>query len=284
MHELSQSVLKRHLQVKIQAQPPLFPWETELTDYPDYSDTSSMMWVRNEECSIKELFKFRSLHPKQTFKTSPSIYQNFIGFYVLLTIKLASKLEILLLKNTCNTEVIHSLVMKTLHWIVSSGKYFLLLLLLMVLPASSLNYPSISAPRVYLTYLNSVVFGRGGLSEVKVPVMMVASSDDVVTPALYEQIQPFSSINTQKYLVVLGGTSHFSVIGDGQRSIESTRELVGDNPETARNYMNILTTPFFQTYLTDKTKSARYLNAAYAKAISNLGRRLILIKSPMTDR
>lgn len=157
MHELFQSVLKHHLQVKIQAQPPLFPWETELTDYPDYSDTSSMMWTRNEKCSIKELFKFRSLHPKQTFKTSPSIYQNFIGFYVLLTIKLASKLEILLLKNTCNTEVIHSFVMKTLHWLVSSGKYFLLLLLLVVLPASSLNYPSISAPRVYLTYLNKEI-------------------------------------------------------------------------------------------------------------------------------
>ncbi|MCJ8280251.1 MAG: PatU, partial [Rivularia sp. ALOHA_DT_140] len=40
-----QAVLKRRLQNQIQDNPPLFPWETQLVDYPDYIDNSSMSWV-----------------------------------------------------------------------------------------------------------------------------------------------------------------------------------------------------------------------------------------------
>ncbi|OKH50495.1 hypothetical protein NIES2101_19385 [Calothrix sp. HK-06] len=60
MHELYQAEFKRHLQAKIQDHPPLFPWETELADYPDYPDTSSMMQARNEEYSIKQSIKFKT--------------------------------------------------------------------------------------------------------------------------------------------------------------------------------------------------------------------------------
>jgi hypothetical protein len=40
-----QAVLKRRLQNQIQDNPPLFPWETQLIDYPDYIDNSSISWV-----------------------------------------------------------------------------------------------------------------------------------------------------------------------------------------------------------------------------------------------
>lgn len=40
-----QAVLKRRLQNQIQDNPPLFPWETQLIDYPDYIDNSSMALV-----------------------------------------------------------------------------------------------------------------------------------------------------------------------------------------------------------------------------------------------
>ncbi|MEO0932253.1 MAG: PatU, partial [Cyanobacteria bacterium J06641_2] len=40
-----QAVLKRRLQNQVQDNPPLFPWETQLVDYPDYIDNSSMSWV-----------------------------------------------------------------------------------------------------------------------------------------------------------------------------------------------------------------------------------------------
>ncbi|MEM1394667.1 MAG: PatU [Cyanobacteria bacterium P01_D01_bin.116] len=40
-----QAVIKRRLQNQVQDNPPLFPWETQLVDYPDYIDNSSMSWV-----------------------------------------------------------------------------------------------------------------------------------------------------------------------------------------------------------------------------------------------
>ncbi|AKG22854.1 hypothetical protein [Calothrix sp. 336/3] len=45
VQERFQAVLKRRLQVQIQSQPPLFPWETEFTDYPDYLDSPSVSLV-----------------------------------------------------------------------------------------------------------------------------------------------------------------------------------------------------------------------------------------------
>jgi hypothetical protein len=40
-----QAVLKRRLQNQIQDNPPLFPWESKLVDYPDYVDSPSIAWV-----------------------------------------------------------------------------------------------------------------------------------------------------------------------------------------------------------------------------------------------
>ncbi|MGB3636065.1 MAG: PatU [Rivularia sp. (in: cyanobacteria)] len=40
-----QAVLKRRLQNQIQDNPPLFPWESQLVDYPDYVDSPSIPWV-----------------------------------------------------------------------------------------------------------------------------------------------------------------------------------------------------------------------------------------------
>ncbi|AFY31374.1 hypothetical protein [Calothrix sp. PCC 7507] len=45
VQERFQAVLKRRLQIQIQSHPPLFPWETQLTDYPDYVDEPSLALV-----------------------------------------------------------------------------------------------------------------------------------------------------------------------------------------------------------------------------------------------
>ncbi|MBD6615747.1 PatU [Komarekiella sp. 'clone 1'] len=45
VQERFQAVLKRRLQIQIQDHPPLFPWETQLTDYPDFVDESSIALV-----------------------------------------------------------------------------------------------------------------------------------------------------------------------------------------------------------------------------------------------
>ncbi|MBW4643694.1 MAG: PatU [Goleter apudmare HA4340-LM2] len=45
VQERFQAVLKRRLQIQIQNHPPLFPWETQLTEYPDYVDEPSLALV-----------------------------------------------------------------------------------------------------------------------------------------------------------------------------------------------------------------------------------------------
>lgn len=131
--------------------------------------------------------------------------------------------------------------------------------------------------------ITSSVFGRDGLSQLKVPVMIVASSDDTVAPALYEQILPFAWIgNPQKYLAVLLGGTHFSAIGVGksdssQIGLPST--IVGDDPAQARKYINALSLPFFLSYVAGRNESKPFLNAAYAQAISRKPLGLSLVKS-----
>ena len=45
VQERFQAVLKRRLQLQIQNHPPLFPWESQLIDYPEYADEPSVILV-----------------------------------------------------------------------------------------------------------------------------------------------------------------------------------------------------------------------------------------------
>ncbi|MER3491495.1 MAG: hypothetical protein C4323_03655 [Mastigocladus sp. ERB_26_2] len=131
--------------------------------------------------------------------------------------------------------------------------------------------------------ITSSIFGEAGLSQIKIPVMIVAGSDDTIAPALYEQIQPFSWItNSHKYLVLLAGGTHFSTIGESgntSKQVPLPSNLVGDDPRQARRYISMLSMPFLQTYVGGMSKYSPYLNAAYAKYISNQNMSLSLIQS-----
>jgi predicted dienelactone hydrolase len=132
--------------------------------------------------------------------------------------------------------------------------------------------------------ITSSVFGKSGLSQVEIPVMVVASSDDTVAPALYEQIIPFAWIpsTSQKYLALLTGGTHFSVIGSGSSSSEAVElpsQLIGDNPKQAQSYMKSLSVPFFTTYVVGDSQYKQYLNAAYAQVISQQSMGLNIVKS-----
>ncbi|RCJ26948.1 hypothetical protein A6770_01880 [Nostoc minutum NIES-26] len=130
--------------------------------------------------------------------------------------------------------------------------------------------------------VTSSIFGKAGLSQIKTPVMIVGSSGDTVAPALYEQILPFSWFaNPQKYLVMLLGGTHFSTIGNSNptsQQVSLPADVVGDASQ-ARLYMNVLSLPFFQTYVAGRSQYRPYLNAAYAKTISSQSLGLSLVQS-----
>ncbi|MBD2294694.1 alpha/beta hydrolase [Anabaena sphaerica FACHB-251] len=130
--------------------------------------------------------------------------------------------------------------------------------------------------------ITSSIFGKVGLNQIQTPVMFIGSSEDTVAPALYEQILPFSWLtNPHKYLVMLVGGTHFSSIGNsnpGSQQVALPADMVGDASQ-ARAYINSLSLPFFQTYVSQKPQYLPYLNAGYAQTISTQSLGLSLVQS-----
>ncbi len=131
--------------------------------------------------------------------------------------------------------------------------------------------------------LVSTIFGQRGLSQIQVPVMLVAGSQDIVTPALPEQIRPFTWLQNQnKYLVLIENGTHFSTLGEldsANNVLPVPPSLIGPNPAIARSYVNSLSLAFFQTHLRNQQQYRPYLSAAYAKSISQAPLNLSLIHS-----
>ena len=153
----------------------------------------------------------------------------------------------------------------------------------------NLRDPRIKAA-IAINPITSSIFGRDGLSQIPIPVMLVSSSDDRVAPALPEQIQPFSWLTTeQKYLVLLEGGTHFSAIAKpdlSQDPIQIPSEIIGSDTETeiARRYLKTLSVAFLTTYVEDSPQFRPYLSADYAETISRSTLPLQFVQSlPQTE-
>ncbi len=57
MQSRFQAVLKRRLQMQIESHPPMFPWETEVSDYPD---TLSLTLTWSEKWGIQQSIESNS--------------------------------------------------------------------------------------------------------------------------------------------------------------------------------------------------------------------------------
>jgi predicted dienelactone hydrolase len=126
------------------------------------------------------------------------------------------------------------------------------------------------AAAIVINPLTSSIFGEEELSKIQIPIMMVSGSADTVTPALWEQIEPFTWLETQyKYLVTIEGGTHFSTLGSGSGGIALPAEVLGNNPEIARDYLKVLSVAFASKYIQQDDRFSVYLTANYAEKISN---------------
>lgn len=119
--------------------------------------------------------------------------------------------------------------------------------------------------------LGSTIFGQQGMSQVKGPVFMMGSSDDLVTPVVPEQIYPFTWLQTpDKYLAILDKGTHFSTqsIPKGKGIFPVSDNLIGPDPAQARLYTRALGVAFFQTYLANHSEFQNYLNPAYVRLLA----------------
>ena len=128
--------------------------------------------------------------------------------------------------------------------------------------------------------LISSVFGQESLSKINIPLMLVSGSSDPITPALPEQIIPFTWLTTRhKYLVLLKSGTHFSTLNESAGSIPVPETAIGPDPKIAQDYVKQLGLAFFGTYIQDRPKYASYLNSGYGHVISKRKMPLSLIRS-----
>ena len=117
--------------------------------------------------------------------------------------------------------------------------------------------------------LVSSIFGEESLSQIKIPTMLVSGSSDPITPALPEQITPFTWLTTRdKYLVLLKGGTHFSTLNESAGSIPVPAQAIGPSPKIAQDYVRQLGLAFFGKYITSQASYDSYLNARYGAIIS----------------
>ena len=129
--------------------------------------------------------------------------------------------------------------------------------------------------------VGSALFGATGLAQVKIPTMLVTSTQDVAAPSLYEQIMPLTWLgSSRRYLAVIEGGSHFSVLGAGQTGVPLPAELVGPTPEVAQMYMKGLTVAFVQANVANRAEFAPFLTAAYARQLSRASLPMQVLHNP----
>lgn len=134
---------------------------------------------------------------------------------------------------------------------------------------------------VVLNPVNSGVLGQLGLSQISIPVMMGASSGDLLAPAVLEQIKTFTWLTTSnRYLVIKRGDSHFFDVNKSNVSeIPGMGGLLSPGVEVTRNYMNALSVAFFGSYVAKDIEYKPYLHAAYGQEIGEEPYTLSVLKS-----
>ena len=117
--------------------------------------------------------------------------------------------------------------------------------------------------------LASSIFGEENLSKIKIPLALVSGSADPVTPALPEQLIPFTWLTTDnKYLVLLKGGTHFSTLDESAGSIPVPEQAIGPDPKIAYNYLRQLGLAFFGRHIAQQESYDNYLNARYGAIVS----------------
>jgi predicted dienelactone hydrolase len=118
---------------------------------------------------------------------------------------------------------------------------------------------AISAP-------TSLFFGESGLAAIEQPTLFLATADDIIVPAIPEQVVPYSWLGaSDRYLVMVENATHFTFLQgsltDGAIPLPSN--LVGPSPQQSRPYLQALGLAFFNRHLRGQTDAEGYLSQSY---------------------
>lgn len=151
------------------------------------------------------------------------------------------------------------------------------------LPPTAFNF---SDPRIRAGIaqypMGSTMYGPEGIAKIDIPLLMLAGSQDVLAPSVYEQIPMFSWLTTpHRYLAFLVPGNHFSTSPEANIPMIPP-VLRGPDAAIGRRYIKSLTVAFLKTYLSDSPETSPYrpyLTASYAQAIRQQEMALYLVTS-----
>jgi len=132
-------------------------------------------------------------------------------------------------------------------------------------------------PRVaQVIALNPIIgnlFGND-LSGVRVPTLILSSSDDGVTPTISHQLQPFKQLQGEKYLLIAFGGTHMSVTD--MSNLDSTvgqstlvKEVMGIEAEPIRQLVKGVSLAFVEQLTPAAATYRSFLSPAYVQSFSN---------------
>ena len=110
--------------------------------------------------------------------------------------------------------------------------------------------------------IGSALFGPEGMGQLEVPVVMVAASDDIVAPAVEEQIVPFTWLDNddEQYLLVVKNATHLSFHNSRDEVFFNIPTgLIGPDPRESHSTMKWLSTTFFEAYMNDSEERESFL-------------------------
>ncbi|MGB5134884.1 MAG: alpha/beta hydrolase [Prochlorococcaceae cyanobacterium] len=137
--------------------------------------------------------------------------------------------------------------------------------------------------------VNRSIFGRKGLSTIKVPVVMASGSYDPATPPALEQAASFTWLTApDKYWLIVQGQAHvnFTKIDPGIKdAIKSMTDITLPSQGLIGNYINAAALPFFEVYLRQNNSYKPYLRSSYAEYLSKDERfKLFMISGRSTPK
>jgi predicted dienelactone hydrolase len=125
--------------------------------------------------------------------------------------------------------------------------------------------------------LNPIVgnlFGDSGLEKINIPILILASGDDAITPTIPNQLRPFNQLKTEKYLIVALGATHISVAdprysGDAIRNSNISNEVIGSETEGLKEAIKGVSLSFILKADESHEDYKPFLSADYVQPLSN---------------
>ncbi|HEY9845645.1 MAG TPA: hypothetical protein V6D03_05550, partial [Candidatus Caenarcaniphilales bacterium] len=113
------------------------------------------------------------------------------------------------------------------------------------------------------------LFGEG-LAQVATPTLIVSGTDDAITPALDNQLRPFSQLPNPKYLLTAIGATHLSISDTAGSNSGSTlvKERLGPEVAPLRQLLQGVSLAFIQQLTPQAKRYQPFLTPAYAQSLS----------------